>query len=287
MNEIVYFNGVFVPAADAKVSLFDGGFLHGAGLFETMRAEHGRVFRLDQHLERIRQSASRLLTPVSDGALPDAHTFGELLERNQMESARIRLTVTAGPLRGEGDDQPGLTIVATASSLSGYPAELYGQGVSVVVCSYRTSATDPTAGHKTTSYLPRLLGLREAQQARCTEAIWFTTSKHLAEGCISNVFIVQDGVIKTPPLDTPVLPGIARGVILEIARDCSLPAEETPLGIDDLLDAQEVFLTNSMMQVMPVIRVEKRDIGGARVGEVARRLLSEYRKLVEKECPAK
>ncbi len=286
MNETVLRNGKFVPSGEALVSIFDGGFLHGAGLFETMRAEHGCVFRLNRHLERIGRSAERLLTPLPEGALPDARMLSELLQRNQLDSARIRLTVTAGQLRDNRADEAVLTVVATASPLSGYPAELYGQGVSVVVCSHRTSATDPTAGHKTTSYLPRLLGLREAQQARCTEAIWFTTSNHLAEGCISNVFVVCDGVIKTPPLDTPVLPGIARGVVLEIAENCSLKAEETPLGIDDLLDAQEVFLTNSMMQVMPVVRVEKREISGARVGEVTRRLLLEYRKMVERECPA-
>src|SRR6185503_6692986 len=102
--------------------------------------------------------------------------------------------------------------------LAGYSAELYAHGVQVIVCSYRASPTDPLGGHKTTSYFPRLLGLREAQQARCTEAIWFTTSKHLAEGCISNVFVVRDGAMKTPPLDTPVLPGIARGVVLEISQ---------------------------------------------------------------------
>ncbi len=287
MNETIFLNGEFVPSSEARVSIYDGGFLHGAGLFETMRAEHGQVFRFDQHLERIGRSAAQLLTPLPEGALPDRRDLGELMQRNELESARIRLTVTAGQLRGDRKDEAGLAVVATAAPLSGYPDELYGQGVSAIVCSYRTSETDPAAGHKTTSYLPRLLGLREAQQAHCTEAIWFTTTKHLAEGCISNVFVVHEGVIKTPPLDTPVLPGIARGVVLEIANSCSLKAEETPLGIDDLLDAQEVFLTNSMMQIMPVIRIEKKEISGARVGEISRRLQLEYRKLVEKECPAR
>ena len=275
-----------MPSSEAVIGIYDGGFLHGGGLFETMRAEHGKVFRLDQHLGRLRRSAARLLSPLADDALPDAAVLSDLLERNQLESARIRLTVTAGQLRGERAEQATPTILATAASLSGYPAQLYQQGVAVIVCSYRLSASDPLAGHKTTSYLPRLLGLHEAQQARCMEAIWFTTGKHMAEGCISNVFVVRDGAIRTPPLSTPVLPGIARGVVLEIAKDCSLKAEETPLGIDDLLDAQEVFLTNSLMQIMPVIRVEKREIGGARVGEVARRLFTEYRKVVEKECAA-
>lgn len=285
MNETVLFNGQFVPSSDARISIYDGGLLHGAGLFETIRAEHGRLFRLDRHIERISRSAARLLAPLPEGTLPGATTFGELLRRNGLQSARVRLTVTAGSLRNSSENE--LTVVATAAPLSDYPAELYDQGVSVIVSNYRTSNTDPTAGHKTTSYLPRLLGLREAQQARCTESIWFTTTKHMAEGCISNVFVVRNGAIRTPPLDTPVLPGIGRAMVLEIAKSCSLKAEETPLGIDDLLDAQEVFLTNSIMQVMPVIRVEKRDIGSGRVGEVARQLLREYRKLVEKECSSR
>lgn len=284
MSEIVFLKGKFVASRDAVVSIYDGAFLHGAGLFETMRAEHGRVFRLDQHFTRLKRSAERLLSPLSDSALPDAQAFQELLRRNGLESARIRLTVTAGTLRNSPANQAELNVVATAAPLSDYPAELYNQGVSVIVSSYRLSATDPTAGHKTTSYLPRLLGLREAQQARCMESIWFTTSKHMAEGCISNVFVVRDGVIRTPPLDTPVLPGIARAAVLEIAESSSIKAEETPLGIDDLLDAQEVFLTSSIIQVMPVIRVEKRDIGGAKVGEVTRQLLRAYHELVEQEC---
>ena len=284
MTDTVFLNGSFVPSSQATVSVYDGGFLHGAGLFETMRAENGRVFRLAHHLERISRSAERLLTPLPVGALPGEEEIGELLKRNELESARVRLTVTAGQLRSGGAEEPEITVVASVAPLAAYAPGLYAQGVQIIVSSYRTSPTDPLGGHKTTSYFPRLLGLREAQQARCTEALWFTTSKHLAEGCISNVFVVRDGVLKTPPLDTPVLPGIARRVVLETASQCSLKVEETPLGIDDVLDAEEVLLTNSIMQVMPVIRVEKKDIGRGIVGEAARRLLTEYRKLVEKEC---
>lgn len=293
MTPIVYLNGRFVPEPDAHVSVYDGAFLHGAGLFETMRAENARVFRLEAHLERLIRSAARLLVPIQREALPGAETFRELLDRNQLQAARIRLTVSAGSMREGTRDQggsghtaaaPTLTVCATAAPAAGYAQSHYESGVSVAVCGFRLSPTDPLAGHKTTSYLPRLLGLREAMQARCMEAIWFTTNHQLAEGSISNVFIVRNRVVKTPPLDTPVLPGIARGVVLEIAPRCGFSVEETPLTIDDLLDADEVFLTNSIMQVMPVVRVEKHDITGSRVGDVTRRLLDEYRELVRKEC---
>ena len=119
------------------------------------------------------------------------------------------------------------------------------------------------------------------------EAIWFTTNNQLAEGSISNVFLVRKGILKTPPLDTPVLPGIARSVVLEIARRDGLEVQERPLTVDDLLDADEVFLTNTIMQVMPVIRVEKRGIGKGGVGPVAGRHRREYEKHVREECNGK
>lgn len=283
MMETVWLNGEFVTASDARVSVFDGGFLHGAGLFETMRAENRKVFRLDGHMQRLRRSAARLLSPLEENVLPGADAFKALLIHNGLNSGRLRLTVTAGALRGEQESSMP-TVLATVAPLSGYPAEMHERGITVAVCAFRTSPTDPLAGHKTTSYLPRLLGLRDAQQARCTEAVWFTTSRHLAEGSISNIFLIRDGVLRTPPLDTPVLPGIARAVVLELAGSISLKTEETPLGIDDLLDADEVFLTNTMMQVMPVVRVEKHDIHGASVGQTTRKLLSLYQEAIRMEC---
>lgn len=285
MTATVYLNGAFVSEQEAHVSVYDGGWLHGAGLFETMRAEGGQVFQLEPHLERLRHSANVILTPMERSDLPDEKIFRELLERNGLKEARVRLTVSAGSMRetDEGDVRR-LTVCATASPLSGYPAELYDRGVNAAVCDYRQSISDPLAGHKSTAYLPRLLGLRQAQQKRCLEAIWFTTGNELAEGSISNVFVVHGGVLKTPPLDTPVLPGIARGVVLQIASDCGIQCEQCPLSIDDLLDADEVLLTNAIMQVIPVVRVEKHEIGQGRVGAIGKRLYQEYRKRVQQEC---
>ena len=267
------------------VSVFDGGWLHGAGLFETMRAENGRVFRLQSHLERLRRSAERILRPIDREDLPGEVDFAELLQRNGLAAARVRLTVSAGSMLGKPDTGAGtLNVCATATRLEPYPPTLYENGVSVAVCNFRQSRTDPTAGHKTTAYLPRLLGLRQANRASCMEALWFTDANRLAEGSISNVFIVREGVLKTPPLDTPVLPGIARSIVLDLAGSTGMEATETPLTINDLLDADEVFLTNAVVQVMPVTRVEKRDIGGGKVGPIAKGLLEDYRSLVRKEC---
>lgn len=285
MTQTVYLNGQFISEDDAKVSIRDGGWLHGAGLFETMRAENGRIFRFESHVERLCRSASKLLTPLKPDSLPSAGVMSELLRRNELRSARIRLTVSAGSMHtNPGAEAPLLTVCATAAKLFPYPRDLYDKGARVVICDSRTSPTDPLAGHKTTGYLPRLLGLRQAQRAECVEAIWFTTANRLAEGSISNVFTVHQGALKTPPLDTPVLPGITRKEVLEIAQASGIDAQEAPIGIDDLLDADEVLLTNTMMQVMPVVRVERRDIADGRVGSMTKRLLEEYRNRVRKEC---
>jgi len=280
MGAVIYHNGEFHPASDASVSVFDGGLLHGAGVFETMRAGGGRVFRLDQHLARMKRSIDALIHPIESDTLPDAAVFSELLRRNDLDAARIRITVTSGATTTEpGEDASPLTVLITAAPLQEYPAEFFSRGIAVTLCPFRQSPSDPIAGHKTTAYLPRLLGLRAAGQAQCIEALWFSTENRLAEGCISNVFIVSKGVLRTPPLDTPVLPGIARACVLEIAAAEELETRQEPLTINDLLDADEAFLTNTIMRVMPVIRVERKDIAAGKVGPITQRLLDAYREL--------
>ena len=285
MASIVYLNGCFLERAKALIPVDDGGWLHGAGLFETMRAENSRVFQLDAHLDRLCRSATALIAPVQREDLPGSDVISELLQRNDLRTARLRLTLSADGMRQSPDaDHPTFNICLTASRLDGYPRECYTRGVSVAVCDTRVSPSDPIAGHKTTCYLPRLIGLRQAQQAKCSEAIWFTTEHQLAEGCISNVLLIKNSVLHTPPLDTPVLPGIARSVVLDIARDEKIKVCEEPLTIDELLDADEVVLTNSIMQVMPVTRVERHAIGDETVGPIARLLLERFRDRVKTEC---
>jgi len=293
MSAVVFVNGEFLPAEQARLSVWEGGWLHGAGLFETMRAFRGRIFRLDAHLERMMDSAVKLLFSVERPDLPLTTDFDTLLERNGLGDARVRLTVSAGPLVG-GDarpadqeaDRPRPTVCATAAPLTGYPAELRTRGMTVALSPFKVSPSDPVAGHKCTSYLPRLLALRDAHARKCGEALWFTTGNLLSEGSISNVFLVSGGRLMTPPTDTPALRGITRATVLELARQAGIETAAKPLTIDNLLDADEVFLTNSIMEVMPVCRVERHDIGQGRPGPITKRLAEEYRQLLEKECRA-
>jgi branched-chain amino acid aminotransferase len=165
-----------------------------------------------------------------------------------------------------------------------YPPELYKQGMRVCICPYKQNRLDPLAGHKTLAYLPRLLAMREAAQRRCSEALWFTTDNQLAEGSICNVFAVQKGVIVTPPLDTPVLPGTVRKAVIEVGRAAGMQVEERSIDINALLGSEEVFLTGSVLEIMPVTSIEKHEVGDGEVGAVTKRLRELYAELVSKEC---
>jgi branched-chain amino acid aminotransferase len=154
----------------------------------------------------------------------------------------------------------------------------------VVLCPFRQSNTDPTCGHKTTSYYSRLLALRMAQQKQATEALWFTTDHRLAEGCISNVFLIKDSVLYTPPIGTPVLAGIARKTLFDIATNESITLIEKDLLISDVLEADEIVLTNVIMEVLPVICVEKHTVGDGKIGPTTKKLRESFLQIVEDQC---
>lgn len=284
MREWVSINGKLHPADQAFVSAFDSGFMQGIGLFTTMRAYGGRVFRLDKHLDRLVQSAKALgWTIVPEIETLDA-AVDQVVSATEQSDARVRLTVTTGSLRAGQEEAGGLTIVANASPGVRYPTELYQKGVTVIVSRYRQHALDPTAGHKTTSYFARLASLREAHAAGAFESIWLNLDAHIAEGAISSIFAVEDGVLLTPPLDTPILPGITRAAVLELAAAERIPVREQSLKLDELLHADEVFLTGSMIEILPVVRVHREPIGNEKPGDVTRQLYEAFGRLVSREC---
>jgi branched-chain amino acid aminotransferase len=149
--------------------------------------------------------------------------------------------------------------------------------VRVALTDFRQNPTDPFCGHKTTCYGPRLTALKNAHEKLATEALWFTTENFLAEGSISNVFLVKDGALYTPPVQTPVLPGIARKTVLEIAEAENIPCHETPLQIGDVLGAEEIFLTNVIMEVLPVTSVEAHTVADGKPGEITKKLGEKYK----------
>lgn len=278
--EQVFLNDGLVPIDEAKIAVDDSSFLYGIGLFETMRAVGGRVFRLDDHLNRLTASAAALSIQNSYPVDFIKEAIGRVLTANGLSDARMRLTLTNGPLRAEGDRKSALLI--TAAPFVPYPKEYFDKGVRTIITDYRQNSKDPFAGHKTTCYGPRLAALREAHDKLASEAIWFTTENHLAEGCISNIFLVREGLLLTPPETTPVLPGIARKTVLEIAERENVKTEQRPLDINDLLAAEEIFLTNVVMTILPVIAVEAHNVAGAKPGPLTKRLTEKYEEQLKK-----
>ena len=285
MSEKVFINNELVDIDKAVISIKDAGFLYGAGLFETMRSYNGTVFALDDHLDRLFASIEALSINNTYSREDISDAIDSVLAINNLTNARIRLTITSGSIAIE-TDHPQTTLLVTASNLTPYPKQYYEKGIMVILSPYRQNPYDSTSSHKTTSYFSRILTLNLAHQKRGTEAIWFTTNGFLAEGCISNVFLVKDSAIQTPTLETPVLPGITRKIICQLAHDNSIELIEKDITIDDTLSADEVFITNSIMEVMPVNSLEKHLYNNGKVGEVTKKIAALYKQLVENQCGA-
>ena len=285
MVEKVFLNDKLVDIDKAGVSVTDSGFLYGAGLFETMRSCNGVVFSLKDHLDRLSFSAGALSIKTYDRKyITDA--IYKVLKANKLTDARLRLTITGGPM-SEPEEQRKPTLLIAATKLQPYPAEYYKKGVLVVLCPFRQNTAEPVYGHKTTSYFSRMIGLQLAHQKRAAEALWFTVDNRLAEGCISNVFLVKDSALCTPPIETPVLAGVARKTVCQIAFKNSIELVEKNLYISDVLEADEIFLTNVIMQVMPVRAVEKHTVGDGKPGAETQKLQKYFDDFIKSECGKK
>lgn len=281
----VFLNNGLVDADKALIPAADSGLLYGAGLFETMQCCNGVVFSLDNHLDRLFSSAKALSINLTYDRDFITEAIYQTLKANVLTEARIRLTVTSGAV--SGTEQPKSTLLITAAKFQPYPAEYYAKGILAVLSPYRQNNFDPLCGHKTLNYYSRILVLDFARKAHATEALWFTTDNRLAEGCISNVFLVKDSILYTPPVETPVLAGVARKAVRELAMKISLDFVEKDLYINDCLEADEVFLTNVIMQIMPVTQIEKHSVSSGQPGPVTKRIQKLFDELVKEKCGQK
>ena len=281
--EKVFLNNKLVDIDKASLAITESGFLYGAGLFETMRSYEGVVFAMDDHLDRLFFSANKLSINNNYDKKFIAEAIYKTLKANELTDARLRLTLTSGPM-AMPDESREATLLITAIQIQLYPAQYYENGAMVVLCPYRQNPTDPTCGHKTLSYFPRMMGLNFARSRMAAEALWFTVDNRLAEGCISNVFLVKDSVLSTPTLTTGILAGVARKTVCQIAVDNSVELVEKDLYIDDVLAADEIFMTNVIMQIMPITRVEKHTVGDGKVGPTTKKVHEYFNKFIESYC---
>ena len=282
---LVYVNGHFLPKDEARISVFDHGFLYGDGIYETLRAYDGRVFLLHKHLARLRQSAEAvsLTLPLPLDKIGDA--LKEALTVNKLQNAYLRLHISRGP--GEIGLDPALcsapTMVIVTKPFHDYPRELYENGVKVSVVQTRRNhplALPPSI--KSTNFLNNILAKIESLRSGAYEGILLNWKGYVAEGTISNIFLARKGVLLTPSLETGILEGVTRDLVLHLARTAGIRTREQLVRPKALLGADECFITNSTVEVMPVTTVDESTIGNGRPGAITRTLMQSYRSEVRR-----
>ena len=290
MIEIVYLNGALIPRSEARVSVFDHGFLYGYGLFETMRAYHGRIFLLERHLSRLLKSAEAIGLDSKLAGIDLGKACLDTLAANGLEEARLRLTVSRGEVESFPGDSSNITptVLVTARHYSPLPAEAYDQGFRVGVSSLRQYSQSLLARIKSTSYLLNMLARLEAEAAGLDESLLLNEQGSITEGSTSNIFFAASGSLVTPSLKSGILPGITREVVIELAGTLGIIVTESEVRLEDLKRFDEAFLTNSMMEIIPLVAV--RDItgkvitiGSGKPGKVTRRLMAAYKEMVERD----
>ena len=279
----IYLDGKFVDESEAKVSVFDHGLLYGDGVFEGIRLYRGNIFRLDEHLERLEYSAKALMLKLPWTRAEIAEATCETCRRNNLSDGYIRLVVT----RGVGDlglspwlcPKPSIFIIASKIAL--YPAEHYTTGLSIVTVATRrmnSAALSPSV--KSLNYLNNIMAKIEARQAGALEAIMLNDQGYVAECTGDNIFIVHKGTILTPAASQGALKGITRSSIIDVAKELGIPLQEADLTRYDIWNADECFLTGTAAEVIPVVKLDGREIGTAKPGPVTHRVLEAFRRKV-------
>src|SRR5215468_4878501 len=280
----VFLDGKFCGEKDAKVSVFDHGLLYGDGIFEGIRAYHGRVFKLKEHIDRLFYSAKALLLDVPLTHEQMMKAVVDTCRQNKIRDGYIRLVVTRGAgtlgLNPNRCKNPSVIIIADKIQL--YPPELYKRGMDIVtVPTTRNlhSALNPAI--KSLNYLNNILAKIEANNAGCEEAVMLNAEGFVSECTGDNLFVVRNGTLATPPLSAGALYGITRQVVIELAGELGIPVSEPNLTRYDLFNADECFLTGTGAEIVPVVKIDGRVIGTGKPGPVTERLVTQYHALTK------
>ena len=282
MSLQIYINGTLYAKEDAKISVYDHGLLYGDGVFEGMRAYSGRVFRLEQHLQRLWDSAQAiwLKIPITREAM--AKAVVDTLAANKLSDAYIRLVITrgAGTLGLDPNRTSDPQVIIITDSISMYPVEYYTQGLELVTAS--TIRNHPAALSpriKSLNYLNNILAKIEGLKAGCVEALMLNHKGEVAECTGDNIFIVRGKELATPPCDAGILEGVTREAVMELGQKAGLTVREVALTRHDIYVAEECFLTGTAAEVVPVVKLDNRVLGSGTPGPVTRDLIERFRKL--------
>lgn len=271
MSRQVWINGKLYSSEDARVSVFDHGLLYGDGVFEGLRSYGGKVFRLREHVVRLFESAKAiwLEIPLTQQALCDA--IDQMVKTNEIEDGYIRVIVTRGVgtlgLDPRKCNDPQVIIIADAIAL--YPSEYYENGLEIITVSVnRNHPTALSPRIKSLNYLNNILAKIEGIQSGCIEALMLNHKGEIAECTGDNIFLVKQGELRTPPLDAGILAGITREAVSEIAAGIGMDVRRVALTKHDVYTADEVFLTGTAAEVVPVVKVDSRSIGDGKPGPI-------------------
>lgn len=282
----IYLNNSFVPKEEAKVSVFDHGLMYGDGIFETLRSYNGTVFRIDSHIDRLFGSAEMIRLAIHKGKDELKEVIYQSLKINRLKEAYIRISITRG--EGEIGLDPDLckepTIIVISKPLTPYQEELYSMGVRIIISAVRRmppEALDPAI--KSLNFLNNIMARISAKDKKAFDALMLNAQGYVTETTAANIFIVKKGVIITPPLSSGILKGITRTAIILISGAIGIDLLEQDILPSDIYKADETFLTNTSLEIMPVVEIDGSLIGDGRPGHITRRLLGEYRSIVAQE----
>lgn len=282
VTRLASIDGVILPPEEAKVSVYDRGFLYGDSVFETIRTYAGEPFALDEHLARLERSAERvamgLPLPRADFALEIRKAIRAA--RNPESTVRVMLTRGSGPLGLDPALATQQLRVVLVEPLHPYPAEVYRDGVKVITVRTRRATDEVAQGAKVSNYLASMMALRDAKAAGAHEALLLNAAGEVLEGTTSNVFALAGGALATPPEEAGILAGITRAHVMEVAGELGIPVQVKALPLDQLVAAEEVFITSSIREIVPVIQVDARIIGSGSPGRVTRTLHAAFRQKV-------
>ena len=280
----VYINGLFTPLRNAKISILDRGFCYGDGLFETLRASNGNIFHINQHIDRFFDSLQQILIELPMTHLELTKVVQETLDRNKYKNAVIRLLVTRGNTESniqiDSDIHP--TLVINIRPFTPLPKVAYKKGIRIMLFQERANLINGLSRRlKSCNYLSNILIKELSDRKNYREGVIVDPDFGVTEGTTSNIFIVEQGQIKTPPLSPYVLAGITRQVVLDIARDHKIPFTEEQITVDELICADEVFITNSCIEIVPVTQVDSNFIGDKKPVILTRFIHDEFLKCIE------
>jgi len=279
---LIYLNGKLVPKEEAHVSVFDHGLLYGDGVFEGIRVYEGNIFRLREHIERLYESAKTISLDIPMTAEEMEQATTDTVAANGKRDGYIRLVVS----RGVGDlgidpgSCPEPTMFIIVDTIKLYPQKYYDNGISLVTASTRRipmQCLDPRI--KSLNYLNNILAKIEAKEAGCPEAVMLNDRGRVAECTADNIFISKNGTIGTPRLTEGALPGVTRGAVLELAERMGLETKQTTLGLHDLYNSEECFLTGTGAELVPVVSIDGRTVADGKPGELTHRLQKAFREL--------